>query len=394
MAGDSGGKTHVEQPGPAEINDPLIRREFQRAWVWIGSVLLVAAVVLLSQPLLLIVGGLVFAVLLDGGTRLLGRYLPLPRGVRLAIVALLGFGFLVWVLYYAGTTFAAQFEALRLTVEAQVMRLYAWAANHGLVAEGSSDTVVQQVIGSLGRVTSVVGSAIGAFTSAFLILIIGIFFASEPKVYDRGVAWMLPMRHRDDYYAILSAVGFTLRRLLFGRIVGMVIEGIFTFAMLWAGGVPMAALLGLLTGVLAFIPNIGAIVSGILMVAVGFSAGTDQGLWAIFTYFAVQNIDGYLILPYIARKTVDLAPAVVLAAQLVFGALFGFLGLLLADTIMAALKVTLEQLAERRSSGGLTDPARAPGPAAAEPALRPPAEAGPRSAPAAAPPHSAPPASP
>ncbi len=393
MAGD-GSKTHVEQPGPAEFHDPLIRREFQRAWVWIGSLLLVAAVILLSQPLLLIVGGLVFAVLLDGGTRLLGRYLPLPRGVRLAIVTLAGFGFLGWVLWYAGTTFAAQFEALRLTVEAQVMRLYAWAAGHGLVPEGSSDTVMQQLLGSLGRVTSVVGSAIGAFTSAFLILIIGIFFAVEPKVSDRGVAWMLPMRHRGDYYAILSAVGFTLRRLLFGRLVGMVVEGLFTFAMLWAGGVPMAALLGLLTGILAFIPNLGAITSGVLMVAVGFSAGPDQGLWAIFTYFAVQNIDGYLILPYIARKTVDLAPAVVLAAQLIFGALFGFLGLLLADTIMAALKVTLEQLAERRSSGSLTAPARAPDSAAAERAPRRPAEAAARPAPATAPPHSEPPASP
>ena len=143
--------THVEQPGPAEFQDPLIRREFQRAWVWIGSLLMVAAVILLSQPLLLIVGGLVFAVLLDGGTRLLGRYLPLSRGLRLAIVALLGFGFLGWVLWYAGTTFAAQFEALRLTVEAQVMRAYAWAADHGLVPEGSSDTVVQQLLGSLGR---------------------------------------------------------------------------------------------------------------------------------------------------------------------------------------------------------------------------------------------------
>ncbi|WP_426266311.1 AI-2E family transporter [Sphingomonas sp. LHG3443-2] len=393
MAGD-GSKPHVEQPGPAEFHDPLIRREFQRAWVWIGSLLLVAAVILLSQPLLLIVGGLVFAVLLDGGTRLLGRYLPLPRGVRLAIVTLAGFGFLGWVLWYAGTTFAAQFEALRLTVEAQVMRLYAWAASHGLVPEGSSDTVVQQLLGSLGRVTSVVGSAIGAFTSAFLILIIGIFFAVEPKVYDRGVAWMLPMRHRGDYYAILSAVGCTLRRLLFGRLVGMVVEGLFTFGMLWAGGVPMAALLGLLTGILAFIPNLGAITSGVLMVAVGFSAGPDQGLWAIFTYFAVQNIDGYLILPYIARKTVDLAPAVVLAAQLIFGALFGFLGLLLADTIMAALKVTLEQLAERRSPDCLTDPAQAPDPAAAGQAPRRLAEAAARPAPAPGPPHSGPPASP
>ncbi|GAA3999798.1 AI-2E family transporter [Sphingomonas humi] len=387
MAGGSD-EGHVEQPGPAEFYDPAVRRELQRAWIWIGSLLLVAAVILLSQPLLLIVGGLVFAVLLDGGTRLLGRYLPLPRGLRLAIITLIGFGFLGWVLYYAGTTFAAQFEALRLTVEAQAMRLYAWAADHGMVAEGSSDTAVQQLLGSLGRVTSFVGSAIGALTSAFLILIIGIFFAVEPKVYDRGVAWMLPLRHRADYYDILATVGFTLRRLLFGRLVGMVVEGIFTFAVLWVGGVPMAALLGLLTGILAFIPNIGAIVSGILMVAVGFSAGTDQGLWAIFTYFAVQNIDGYLILPYIARKTVDLAPAIVLAAQLVFGALFGFLGLLLADPIMATIKVTLEKLAERRSGAGLTDPALRTAAELPRPAEGP----GPPAGPAA--PHSSPPASP
>jgi predicted PurR-regulated permease PerM len=112
----------------------------------------------------------------------------------------------------------------------------------------------------------------------------------------------------------------------------------------------MAALLGLITGLLAFLPNIGAIVSGVLMVAVGFSAGTDQGLWAIFVYFFVQNVDGYLVIPYIARRTVDLAPAVVLAAQLLLGALFGILGVLLADPILAALKVTLIELSRTRAA--------------------------------------------
>ena len=110
------------------------------------------------------------------------------------------------------------------------------------------------------------------------------------------------------FYEISEQVGFTLRRLLAGRIVGMVFEGVFTWLMLAIGGVPMAALLGLITGLLAFIPNIGAIMSGVLMVAVGFSAGTGEGLWAIFVYFFVQNVDGYLVVPYIARRTVDLAP--------------------------------------------------------------------------------------
>src|SRR4030095_3323369 len=134
--------------------------------------------------------------------------------------------------------------------------------------------------------------------------------------------------------------------------------------MLAIGGVPMAALLGLLTGLLAFVPNIGAIISGILMVAVGFSQGSGEGLWAIFLYFFVQNVDGYLVVPYIARRTVDLAPALVLAAQLLFGALFGILGLLLADPIVATIKVTLQKLSETQAMpiaepGATAKPARA-----------------------------------
>jgi predicted PurR-regulated permease PerM len=95
---------------------------------------------------------------------------------------------------------------------------------------------------------------------------------------------------------------------------------------------------------LAFIPNVGAIVSGVIMVAVGFSAGSSEGLFAIFVYFFVQNVDGYLVIPYIARRTVDVAPAIVLAMQLIMGALFGILGVLFADPILAALKVTLMDL--------------------------------------------------
>jgi predicted PurR-regulated permease PerM len=105
----------------------------------------------------------------------------------------------------------------------------------------------------------------------------------------------------------------------------------------------MAALLGIITGLLAFIPNIGAIISGVLIVLAGFSVGVNEGLWAIAVYFIVQNVDGYLIVPYVARRTVDLAPALVLSAQLLFGALFGLLGLMLADPIVAMIKVSLEQ---------------------------------------------------
>ena len=340
---------HVERPGPAEFRDPLIRRELQRAAVWFGLALLIIGVIVLAQPLLLIVGGAIFAVFLDGGTRLLGRWLPIPRGWRLLIFILLGFGFIGWVLYFAGTTIAAQFEQLRDVVSAQFNRVMAFAAEMGLMPGGGPTDLGSQLLGSVGRLTSAVGSVLGALTSVIAMIVIGIFLAAEPRIYDRGIAWMLPLRARGSFYRIAEHVGFTLRRLLFGRIVGMVFEGLFTWIMLSIGGVPMAALLGLLTGVLAFIPNIGAITSGVLMVAVGFSAGPQEGLWAILVYFLVQNIDGYLVLPYIARRTVDLAPAIVLAMQLLMGALFGILGVLFADPVLATLKVVLVDLSKKHA---------------------------------------------
>ncbi len=129
---------HIERPGPAEFRDPLVRRELQKAAVWFGMALAIIGVVVLGQPLLLIIGGAIFAVLLDGGVRFLGRYLPIPRPWRLLLVLILGFGFIGWVLWFAGTTIAAQFEALRDVVAAQFDRLVAFAGSLGLMPKGQS----------------------------------------------------------------------------------------------------------------------------------------------------------------------------------------------------------------------------------------------------------------
>ena len=341
---------HVERPGPAEFRDPLVRRELAKAAVWFGMALAIAGVVVLSQPLLLIIGGAIFAVFLDGGVRLLGRFLPIPRGWRLLLVLLLGFGFIGWVFWFAGTTIAAQFEALRAVVTAQFERLVTFVASIGLMPKGQPTDVGSQLLGGVGRLTSAVGSVIGAVASVIAMIVIGIFLASEPRLYDRGIAWMLPLRARAGFYRIAAHAGFTLRRLLFGRLIAMLFEGVFTWFMLMIGGIPMAGLLGLVTGVLAFIPNIGAITSGILMIAVGFSAGYGHGIWCIIVYFLVHNIDAYVVVPYVARRTVDIAPAVLLAMQLLMAALFGILGVLFADPILATLKVVLIDVSKQHAA--------------------------------------------
>jgi predicted PurR-regulated permease PerM len=380
---------HVERPGPAEFRDPFVRREMQKAAVWFGMGLAIAGVIVLGQPLLLIVGGAIFAVFLDGGVRLLGRYLPIARGWRLGLVLILGFGFLGWVFWFAGTTIAAQFEALRQVLTIQFDRLIAFTESLGLMPKGQPTDFGSQLLGGVGKLTSAVGTVVGGVASIIAIIVIGIFLASEPRLYDRGIAWMLPLRHRAGFYRILEHAGFTIRRLLFGRLIGMTVEGLITWILLAVGGVPMAGLLGLLTGVLAFIPNIGAITSGVLMIAVGFSNSANHGLWAIFVYFFVHNFEGYVVLPFVARRTVDLAPAVLLAMQLLMGALFGILGVLFADPILATLKVVLVDLSKQQAEraavvDGEAVTVGAPAPKAADPGPAPAAASAEAAAPASA----------
>jgi predicted PurR-regulated permease PerM len=350
---------HIEAPGPNELRDPVIREELKRASVWIGLVVLVGLIWLLAQPILLIVGGVVFAAMLDGGTRLLGRVLPIARPWRLVIVALGVIAFLVWVVILAGTQLVDQAEAMRGIVTMQVERISNWATQMGVLQDSKELTSLgKDLLGSLGRVTSAVTGVFGALTSVGMIVVIGVFLAVEPRLYERGIAWMFPLERRDDFYSTANAIGKALRRLMAGRLLAMFVEGVGTWLLLSLGSVPMAALLGVLTGLLAFLPNIGALVSGSLLILVGFSGGVETGVWAIGVYLVIHFIDGYLIVPMVARRSVDLAPALVLAAQLLFGALFGILGLALADPIVAMIKVSLEKgsenSAERAAANGLS----------------------------------------
>jgi putative permease len=335
---------------PTRIASSEIRHEVKRAGVWIAMVGLTILTVYISQSLLVIFGALVFAAMIDGGSRLLGRVLKIGRMWRVGIVLLASVAFLVWLAMFAGSQISREAAQFPTILEAQATQFAAWLDSQGFQIDISNiQSLIGQAMSGFGTVTRALGGILGGLTTVVLILIIGIYVAMEPRLYERGVAWMMPAHKRSDFHILVSRMAFTMRRLMFGRLVGMVFEGILTYVMLATYGVPMAALLSILTGLLAFIPNIGAFVSGILMVLVGFSGGVDMGLYTIFVYFVVQTFDGYVVIPLIARKTVDLAPALVLAMQLIMGILFGILGLFLADPLLAMIKVALERRSEKNA---------------------------------------------
>ncbi|MFN3517274.1 MAG: AI-2E family transporter [Novosphingobium sp.] len=337
--------------GPTDISDTLIRTEAKKAAVWIGMAALLALSIYLADALLVIFGGMVFAAMIDGGARLLGRVLPIGRGWRITIVLLAALAFLMWVAVIAGNQIAAQAAQLPGIIEAQALKIMAWLKGHGIALELQNvQGLIDKAIGGVAQITSAVGGVIGGLTTAFLITVMAIYFAVEPQLYRRGFAWLLPAGQREHFEGTATIMGRTLRHLLAGRLLGMLVEGFATWAALAIYGVPMAALLGLLTGLLAFLPNIGAPISGALMIMVGFSGGVEMGIFCIVVYIVVQTVDGNIIVPMVARKTADLAPALVLGAQLIMGALFGLLGLMLADPLVAILKVALERQSEKNES--------------------------------------------
>ena len=342
----------IEHAGPTDISDPVLLNEAKRAAVWIGLAAGLALMVYLAEPILIIFGGMVFAALIDGGVRLLGRVLPIARGWRVTMVVTFTIVFLGWTAMFAGTQMAAQAAQLPSVVQAQAFKILNWLQAHGAALNiKSMEGVVEKLVGSVGEVTSAVGGLIGWLTTTFGIVVLGIYIAAEPQLYRRGFAWLLPLNERTRFETTATAMGKSMRRLLAGRLLGMALEGVTTWFLLAIWGVPMAGLLGLLTGLLAFLPNIGAPISGTLMVLVGFSDSTSAGLYCIAVYLTVQILDGNVVVPMVAKRTADLAPALVLGMQLIMGTLFGILGLMLADPLVVMLKVALERQSLRNEGG-------------------------------------------
>jgi predicted PurR-regulated permease PerM len=344
-------KLAANRAGPSDVSDPAVRKEAQRALIWLGMAALMALGAVLAQPLLVVFGGMVFGALVDGGARLLRRVLPIGRIWRVGIVLVATACFLVWFVDYAGNQIADQAALLPNTLRGQVLHGLMWAQRHGMQINAALvQRLSEQALGGVVQLTGMVGGLIGGVATLFLIVVLGIYFAIDPNPYRRGLAWMLPREARGFFEEALTVMGHSLRRLLAGRLLGMTVEGVTIGMALGVYGVPLASLLGLIAGLLAFLPNIGAPISGLLMVLVGFSGGKSMGLYCIGVYVVVQGIDGNVIVPLVAKRAADLAPALVLAMQLMMGALFGILGLALADPLLAMIKVLLERLAKQREA--------------------------------------------
>jgi predicted PurR-regulated permease PerM len=155
---------------------------------------------------------------------------------------------------------------------------------------------------------------------------------------------MFPRRSRERAGEVLSAMAFTLRRWLVTELIAMVVIGSVTTVALLILDVQAAIALGVLAGLLEFIPTVGPILSAIPAIGMGFLDSPEKALTVTAVYVGIQFIENQLLIPMLMKGGVDLPPALTLVAQALLAVLFGFLGLMVAVPALAATMVGVKML--------------------------------------------------
>ena len=183
-------------------------------------------------------------------------------------------------------------------------------------------------------------SAVGNF---FIVLFLGLAFAAQPPVYRKGLLYLAPERHRARTTAIVDRIGDTLERWLIAQIVTMVA----VFLVTWIGfpkiiGIQSALILGIHAGLLAFIPTIGALIGGLIVVLASLASGWVAGASAFALFMGVHALESYILTPIVQRHALDIPAATLFAFQILLGVVFGIWGLALALPLMAIAKVMID----------------------------------------------------
>jgi predicted PurR-regulated permease PerM len=353
-------------------DDRLLARN-DLAWaISVGGigVVLFAALLLFTwtfaATLFLIFAGVLLGVALNAMTNMLGRVVKLPHSLRLTIVGLVLAGLLSGIVFLGGATIAQQTTVLTNTIKSQLVNVKAFLERNGVdtgffdfgslnAAPSDSAAPAAQThnLPSAGTIASSGGaifsqslklilgtvSAVGNF---FIVLFLGLAFAVQPGVYRNGLLFMAPAKHRARATIIIDRIGWTLERWLIAQIITMAAVFFVTWIGLAIIGIQSSFILGIQAGLLAFIPTVGAILGGVIVVLASLASGWVAALSAFILFLGVHALESYVLTPIIQRQALDIPPATLFAFQILLGVVFGIWGLALALPLMAIAKVMID----------------------------------------------------
>lgn len=329
------------------------RRFTQKALVAIGLFSLALVLGFLvwksAQMLLLIFAGILFAIFIRGvNSFLFDRLLHLPEkaGIPLTLLILLALFIAFFVLLVPQLVDQGQKLLAKLPEAIDMLQektgLMGWL--HNLLAKARESASLDATKNIMSQAMGLFSTTLGALTSIFIILFVGLYLCFSPRYYLRGILGLFPETARGRADQTLQALGYTLGRWLIGRFIGMLIISVFTYLGLLLLGIPLALSLATLAGLLTFIPNIGPVISAIPAILLGFTDSPTTALLVIGLYIVLQGIESYLITPLIQQREVALPPVLTLSSQVVLGSTLGILGLALATPLTAAALVLVKML--------------------------------------------------
>jgi predicted PurR-regulated permease PerM len=299
-----------------------------------------------ARVLLLAFGGVLVGVLLDGLAGALARTTRLSRRVALGLVGLGGVAFFVGLGFLLGPQLVTQAGELGGSLSGGLEALKEQLSGiPGAEPVLEELTTLQQSGSELAsRLAGAFSTFIGGLTNVLVILVIGVYLASNPKLYQRGLLHLVPKRNRARGTEILEALGRALRGWLLGQFISMIVVSALATAGFLLLGVPLALALGALTFLLAFVPYIGAIAAFVPAILVALTQSPTLALWTAGLYLVVQFVETYLVSPLVMQRVVSLPPAVLLFSQVLLGALGGILGVALAAPLGVAIIVLVQTL--------------------------------------------------
>jgi predicted PurR-regulated permease PerM len=346
----------AEQP---RTEQPAAADNFaRRALLTVGMAgLLVAALFFLTYVInvfLLIFAGLLLAVLLRIPADWIGDHTPLSDEWVLVLVLLAGVGLLGGAGWFFAPIITTQLDQLVLALPEgqeqfqQWLQQYTWSRQ--LLEQTSMEQLppLNEVLSGTGsvlsRVSTIFSGMLGVGINLLVIGFIGIFLAFQPDMYINGIIRLLPRQRRARTRQVMIAMGYALRWWLISRVFSMVVIGISTGVGLWLLNVPFALVLGILSGLLNFIPFFGSILAAIPVAIVAIMQGPMTLVYVLLLYMVVQTIESYLLTPLVQQQAVSVPAVLAITFQLLMAAAAGIFGFVLALPLIAAGIVLVRML--------------------------------------------------
>jgi len=215
---------------------------------------------------------------------------------------------------------------------------------HAAPSSRLRENLGKKLAGSAHYLFPFLTSTVEMFAGLLLILMMSLYIGADPVTYRNGILHLFPKRKRERIGEVLAAMATQLRKWLVTQLIAMLVIGSVSAIALLILDVKAPFALGVIAGLLEFVPTVGPILSAVPAIAMGFLDSPEKALYVGLAYLVIQQLEGHLLIPLLMKGGMDLPPVLTIVTQGLMALLFGFLGLMIAVPLLAAVIVPVKML--------------------------------------------------